>query len=161
MMAKWSKWQDIKEFKSLGNNFGVYKVRLVDSSGFPVAIGRLVGKDDKGLLAIGSTKHLAGRVGKFCNALDKGADSHSVGERLFLIRVACRRIPRKYKDTKFQVAVMKLASDPAEEEGILLTKYFLKYGELPPLNNSSSLIETLVSGCVKPMSRHTRVIGAK
>jgi len=137
-MSEWSVWRDIKDFGDLGKCCGVYKLRLTDQAGYPSAIGRFLGHDQDGLLAIGQSVNLARRIKEFRDAYaGKRFLQHSVGDRLFLVRI-CQHTSLKLSNVRVQVAVMKLenkAVAQAAEENLLKT-YFKGFGELPPLNGN-------------------------
>jgi hypothetical protein len=143
-MSNWSKWRDISSInnftKELSKVPGVYKIRLSDSAGRSHPIGRLLGIDKKGVLAIGESANLARRIKEFYKAYigDKFM-RHSVGDRLFLVWV-CQYSHFKttyQNNSKVQFIVMKLnnKTEAETEEERLLKEYFKTYGELPPLNS--------------------------
>ena len=144
-MSNWSKWQDISSIKNLARELskvsGVYKIRLSDSAGRPIPVGRLLGIDKKGVLAIGESVNLGRRIKEFHNAYTAGKfGRHSVGDRLFLV-LMCQysRFKTNYQNNSWlQFRVMKLSSKAAAqaEEERLLKNYFKAHGELPPLNNN-------------------------
>lgn len=144
-MSNWSKWQDISSIKDLARELskalGVYKIRLSDSAGRPIPIGRLLGIDKKGVLAIGESVNLGRRIKEFHNAYTaRKFGRHSVGDRLFLV-LMCQysRFKTNYQNNSWlQFRVMKLSSkaDTQAEEERLLKNYFKAHGELPPLNNN-------------------------
>ena len=144
-MSNWSKWQNISSIKNLAGELskvsGVYKIRLSDSAGRPIPVGRLLGIDKKGLLAIGESVNLGRRIKEFHNAYTAGKfGRHSVGDRLFLV-LMCQysRFKTNYRNNSWlQFKVMKLSSkaDAQAEEERLLKNYFKAHGELPPLNGN-------------------------
>jgi len=144
-MSNWSKWQDISSIKNLARELskvsGVYKIRLSDSAGRPIPVGRLLGIDKKGVLAIGESVNLGGRLKEFHSAYTAGKfGRHSVGDRLFLV-LMCQysRFKTNYQNNSWlQFRVMKLSSKAAAqaEEERLLKNYFKAHGELPPLNGN-------------------------
>lgn len=141
-MAEWNVWRDIsciEEFADLYKWPGVYKIRLTDSSGCPIKIGRFLGNDSDGLLAIGEsgTRTVSTRIKEFLKAYEGGKLKHSEAERLFLIGCTTRFRRGVYDNCTLQFAAKKL-KDKAEaqiQEERLLKSYFVKYGELPPLNS--------------------------
>jgi hypothetical protein len=144
-MANWSKWQDISSAKNLALQLakvpGVYRIRLSNSSGRPIPIGRLLRIDKNGLLAIGESANLARRIKEFYQAYTaEKFGHHSVGDRLFLVLMCqySRFKTNHQNNSGLQLQVMKLSSkaDAQAEEEKLLKIYFKVHGELPPLNNS-------------------------
>ncbi|MFC2010772.1 hypothetical protein ACFLUR_00570 [Chloroflexota bacterium] len=141
-MSKWSKWQDISSAKNLAKELdkssGVYEIRLSNSAGRPTHIGRLLGIDKKGILAIGESGNLAERTKEFYDAYKGQGFQHCVGVRFFLVWASHYKDWRHSKDnSKVQVRVMKLQNktEGKEKEADFLSKYFCEYGELPPLIN--------------------------
>lgn len=141
-MSKWSKWRDISSIKNfaeeLGKSPGVYEIRLSNLAGRPICLGRFLGMDKKGVLAIGESGNLAGRVKEFYDAYRGHRFQHCVGGRFFLIWASHYTDWRYSKDnSRVQVRVMKLQSktEAEKEEEDLLKRYFGEYGELPPLIN--------------------------
>ena len=144
-MSNWNKWQDISLAKNLAGELrkipGVYKIRLSDSAGQPIPIGRLLGIDKEGVLAIGESTNLARRIKEFYKAYTaERFGRHSVGDRLFLV-LMCQysRFKTNYQNnSRLQLQVTKLSSkaDAQAEEERLLKKYFKMHGELPPLNSN-------------------------
>lgn len=140
-MSDWSNWLDhllIGEFKDQYEWPGVYKIRLADSRGHPIEIGRLLDKDKDGTLLIGESGSIASRISDFCRAYEEGKLTHSEGETLFLIRVKTKFRRGICDDCKIQFSARKLndKTEGEEEEERLLKSYFIKYGELPPLNRN-------------------------
>lgn len=139
-MAEWSKWQDIwwiDDFADLYKWPGVYKIRLIDYQGQPVRIGRLLGVDTDGLLAIGESVNVARRIREFYRAYEGQSFRHYVAERMFLIRFKTAFGKKIFKDCKIQFTCMRL-KDKAEVkkyEERFLKSYFKTFGELPPLNS--------------------------
>jgi hypothetical protein len=99
-----------------------------------------LGSDKEGLLAIGESMNLARRIMEFHHAYTgKSFLRHSVGDRLFLVRICQHTSLRiNFGNYKLQVAVIKLEnkSETQREEENFLKVYFKEYGELPPLNSS-------------------------
>lgn len=143
-MPEWSEWRDISSIKDfseeVGKSSGVYEIRLSNSAGHPNTIGRLLGNDEDGLLAIGESVDLARRIKDFYHAYSKGKfGRHSVGDRFFLVLV-CQYSSfgaTHQNNSKLQFRVMKLGSkdEAQKEEEKLLKNYFRKHGELPSLNS--------------------------
>jgi hypothetical protein len=84
------------------------------------------------------TSNLTKRIRKFYQAYTgKSSLHHSAGDRLFLIW-ACQHSFTKHNKEKtiLQYTIKPLDNKEAavNEEERLLWRYFIKYGELPPLN---------------------------
>lgn len=139
MLAKWHRWIDIYWIEDARDNYkwcGVYVIRLADSSGHPIEIGRFLGSNSSGIIQIGHSNNVGNRLCQFYKASLKGKVAHSEGQRLFLIRMVTQFQKKTYKGSKLQFAVKQHGSkeEAREEEERLLKCYFLKFGELPPLN---------------------------
>ena len=134
-MSEWSNWLN-SLFKGQYEWPGVYKIRLADSRGYPIEIGRLLDKDKDGILAIGESESIASRISKFYRAYEHGKLGHSEGETLFLMQVKTKFRRGIYNDCKIQFTARKLngKAEAEKEEQRLFKSYFIKYGELPPLN---------------------------
>lgn len=140
-MSEWSDWLDIifiEDLKDLYEWPGVYKIRLANSRGCPIEIGRLLGKDKDGTLMIGESGKVATRISQFYDAYEGYNWHHYEAETLFLIRYKTKFRKGIYNDCKIQFAARKLNDriEAKKEEEIMLKSYFRKYGELPPLNRN-------------------------
>jgi hypothetical protein len=115
---------------------GVYKIRIVDANGAPVIIGRFLGSDKDGILAIGESKNIAHRLRQFYRAVNGKEFKHSVANRFFLIRYIQSLRGCTFSNGVLEYTAYKLenkAKARSEEERLLKT-YFKIFGELPPLN---------------------------
>ena len=140
-MSEWSDWLDsifIEEFKDLYEWPGVYKIRLADSRGHPVEIGRLLDKDRNGILMIGESDNVAERIREFYGAYEGDKVSHSEGELLHLIKIRTKFRRGIYDDCRIQFATREVRdkSEAEKEQERLFKVYFVRYGELPPHNRS-------------------------
>ena len=140
-MSAWSDWFDIDTIDNLavlGKWPGVYQIRLAEGA-CATPINRLLDIDVLGLLGIGETVDLARRLKEFYKAVnEQRIMKHSAGDRLLFIYIFCfSSWEAKYKNSKLQFNYMKLSNKnkAQSEESKLLKEYFIKYGELPPLNN--------------------------
>jgi len=138
-MSEWSHWMSslfIGDYKNQFEWSGVYKIRLADSRGDPVEICRFLDKDKDGTLMIGESANIAERTDLFYRAYEEGSLTHSEGEVLFLLKMQTKFRRGIYDDCKIQFSTRKLndKAESEEEEERLLKSYFIKYGELPPLN---------------------------
>lgn len=138
---KWSHWSYALEDNphvQHPNCAGVYRIRLVDTAGRPVPIGRLLGQDKDGILGVGHSGDLQERVANFFAAAYGRRFKHSAGNRWFLVQAAalCSDKLTATNRTGLQLSTARLGSkDQAQEkEGHILVEYFRQYGELPPLN---------------------------
>jgi len=143
-VSKWSHWVDTLSIKKSKDQYtwpGVYKIRLADADGYPIEIGRLLGKDRKdreGILAIGESKNIATRINQFNRAQLEGKLVHSEGITLFLIRMTTKFSKGLCNDCRIQFSAKKLKDkkEAEREEEEMLKRYFMEYGELPPLNRN-------------------------
>jgi len=140
-VSKWSHWVDTLSIKKSKDQYtwpGVYKIRLADADGYPIEIGRLLGKDREGTLAIGESKNIATRINQFNRAQHEGKLVHSEGITLFLIRMTTKFNRGLYNDCRIQFSAKNLKDkkEAEREEEEMLKRYFMEYGELPPLNRN-------------------------
>jgi len=133
-MPRWSKWTDIEEYANY-KGCGVYKIRLVNSKGFPIGISRFLGQDEDGILVIGESINIERRMNNFYGAIKGKGYAHSEAERLYLIK-EYTNFKERHDSCKLQYSFTELTSkSQAEwEEERLLKCYFKRYGEVPPLN---------------------------
>lgn len=138
MLEKWRGWNnigeigDVKVFYQWG---GVYVLRLVNLRKTPIKIGRFLRKNETGIIQIGKAKNLGNRLNQFYKACMGEYHAHSEGSRLFLIRmVAGFEEIHKNPTIQFNVKLIASKEERASEEERLLKCYFIKFGELPPLN---------------------------
>ena len=134
-MSRWNEWIDIKKngnYKSCG----VYKIRLADLKNCSIEISRFLVKDKDGILMIGRSKNIEKRIKRFHGAMEGKNRAHAEGKRLNLIKKYTNFIGR-YNNCKIQYSFKKLRDkiEARKEEERLLKCYFIRHGEVPPLNN--------------------------
>jgi hypothetical protein len=140
-MSAWSGWQDIlaiKDFAGFGKCAGIYKIRRADPEGVAVPVARLEGNDEEGLLAIGESNNLARRIKEFHDAYIGKRFQHSSAVNLFITWVSrYSPLQTSHGQSRIQVTAMKLGDkiEAEKQEEELFKRYFVRYGELPPLNN--------------------------
>ncbi len=140
MANEWLDWKDITLIEQLKGDYkypGVYAIRLVDSEGIPVEIGRFLGVNTSGILDVGKSNDVGNRIWEFYHTSNGGTKyNHSEGERLHLIRFVTEFQKSIYRDSELQFTSRRLPTEleAKHEEERLLKCYFIKYGELPPLN---------------------------
>lgn len=139
-MNNWTDWIDIDLAKSKRgplNDFGVYEIRAIDSKGVPIAISRLVGVDDLGVLYIGRSGYrhqktertIANRIREFLR------QTHSGGVTYERARQTLSQ-SQKFSDHRLQVRAMFVPDEKIDStERTLLHNYFSKHGEVPPCNS--------------------------
>lgn len=141
-MCTWSEWLDIGSYSDIDSSPGVYRIRLIDSANHsPVPIQRLLCQDEDGLLAIGESVDLRNRVKKFHKVVKErtGFLRHSAGDRMALNLIFRRIPPKTFFDNKGLEVSFIEAQDKAGAqrlEELLLKVYFIRFGELPPLNSN-------------------------
>ena len=110
---------------------------MVNSEGFPIGIPRFLDEDKDGILQIGHSKNIEGRIKHFRGAAieRKRFGHHSEADRLFLIELFTNFM-EKHNTSKIQYSFKELTkeSEAENEEERLLKCYFKGYGEVPPLN---------------------------
>ena len=127
----WSRYQKAT-LMQFGNKSALYRIRLVDPRGQPYQICRLAKKDAKGLLYIGESTNLGSRIKDFNKSHDYLKDGHEAGIRLRFMEVIHSQFNKGEPEICFALADEKALR---QEEARLLGNYFLKFGELPPLNS--------------------------
>ncbi len=142
-MSKWSSWVKIEEAKSKKGRFnqlGIYQIRVVSSSGEPIAVSRLVGVDPLGIVYIGrsgydANRSIATRIGEFVKQHHSGGMTYARAKRIL------KKEPR-FSGHCLEVSVLFLSDKAAIEsaESRTLLRYFAEYGELPPCNSVRSQV---------------------
>lgn len=135
-MSRWNEWIDIEKNASY-KSCGVYKIRLADLKDYPIEIPRFLDKDKDGIIQIGSSIDTKKRIKCFRSAMEGNGCTHAEGKRLNLIKKYTNFIGR-YNNCKIQYSFKKLRNkiEARKEEERLLKYYFIKHGEVPPLNNN-------------------------
>jgi len=94
---------------------------------------------------IGNSKDVGRRIDAFVDAADisKASDGHvkkphSEGDILFIIKILTEFQKAVYIQSKIDFSALRLAhkAEAEKEEENLLKNYFVKFGELPPLNSN-------------------------
>lgn len=132
----WSKWMDISQVPNY-EGCGVYKIRLVNSKGFPVEIPRFIDTDKDGILQICYSENIKRGTYRFLRATEGKKYTHAEGERLQLLK-KYTNFKEKYKDCKMQYSFKEEPNrkEARVEQERLLKCYVKKYGEVPPNNNN-------------------------
>lgn len=135
-MSRWNEWIDLKKNASY-KGCGVYKIRLTDSKDYPIEISRFLDNDKDGILQIGRSKDIKRRIRSFRGAMEGKGCAHAEGKRLNLIKKYTNFIG-SYNNCKIQYSFKKLQDkiEARKEEERLLKCYFIRHGEVPPLNNN-------------------------
>lgn len=124
--------------KEYFHSFGVYEIAVVNAKGKPIPIARLAGVDKSGLLYIGRSgfrnqktkRTITKRIKEFLNGPHSGGETYDI---------AFKVLSKTQKFSKHRLKVRASILPDRQiipKETKLLKKYFLKYGELPPLNSS-------------------------
>lgn len=132
----WSEWKNIEQ-KAGYKGCGVYKIRLADSNKKPIEIHRFLGHDKEGILQIGRSTNIEKRISYFHGAIKGKSYAHAEGERLHrIIKDTC--FHERFKVYRIQYSFKELLTEDETkvEEKQQLNLYFIKYGEIPPLNNN-------------------------
>ena len=132
----WSEWTDILETPNYAG-CGVYKIRLVNSEGFPVEIPRFIDTDKNGILQICYSENIKRGIYRFLRSAEGKRYTHAEGERLRLL-MRYTGFKERYKDCGMQYSFKKQLSrrEARVEQERLLKCYVKKYGEVPPNNNN-------------------------
>jgi hypothetical protein len=134
-MARWLGWIDIEENPDF-DGCGVYKVRLVNSKGFPVEIPRFLDNDKDGILQISRSENIRKGINFFRGAMGGKKYANSEGKRLYLIK-KYTNFTGIYMDYRLQYSFMEWTDKRKAriEQERLLKWYIKRYGEAPPINN--------------------------
>ena len=132
----WFEWMDIRQIPNY-EGCGVYKIRLVNSEGFPVEIPRFIDTDKNGILQICYSENIKRGIYRFRGAVEGKRYTHAEGERLQLLK-RHTNFEERYKGCKLQHSFKKHPSrkEARVEQERLLKYYVKKYGEVPPNNNN-------------------------
>ena len=128
-----SKEQCAKLHQEHENKGGVYKLHSFEDieAEVPMAIDRVLGADPEGVLYIGKTAPGLGRVGDLIKSLSPAykSDGHHAGLRY-------AKNPKLSKAFPFESLCITFtpADNPTQVERETIQDYFMKYGEVPPLN---------------------------
>ena len=134
-MSGWLGWIDIEENPDF-DGCGVYRVRLVDSKGFPIEIPRFLDNDKDGILHISRSENIKKGINLFRGAIEGKKYANAEGKRLYLIK-KYTNFPEMHKNYRVQYSIMKWADkrEARIEQERLLKWYIKRYGEAPPVNN--------------------------
>ncbi len=134
-MARWLGWVDIEENPDF-EGYGVYKVRLVNSKGFPVEIPGFLDNDKDGILQISRSENIRKGIRFFRGAMEGKKYANAEGERLHFIK-KYTDLTGIYKNYKLQYSFVEWTDKRAAriEQERLLKWYIKRYGEAPPVNN--------------------------
>jgi len=142
--VNWYKLEDLarRRFVDVPKSPGVYFVRC-SRGGKPVAIYRLGGRDEGGILYIGSSKDLKKRIGQFWRAISKGRREHTAFSTLTFCGLS-----DLVKSSELEVSWKALRSpeDAESQEWAAMYLYCRKYKEPPPLNLSVGRRKYMILG---------------
>jgi hypothetical protein len=134
--AEWCEWTDINQIPNY-EGCGIYRIRLVNSKGYPVKIPRFVDMDKDGILQICYSENIKRGIYRFLGATEGKKYTHAEGQRWQLLK-KYTNLEERYKDCKMQYSFKKQASgkEARIEQERLIKCYVKKYGEVPPNNNN-------------------------
>jgi predicted GIY-YIG superfamily endonuclease len=145
--VSWCKLEDLarRRFVDVPKSPGVYFVRW-SRGGKPVAIYRLGGRDEGGILYVGSSEDLRRRVGQFWRAITRGAGQHTVFSTL-----AFCELSDLVKSSELEASWKALMSpeDAESQEWAAMYLYCRKYKEPPPLNLSVGRKKYVILGLTR------------
>ena len=140
-MGNWSSWEDIAFAKSKDgklNDFGIYKIRVVNRNGEAIPIFRFVGIDRQGLIYVGRSGYrsqktgrtIANRIREFVKQQHSGGITYARAEKVL-------EREGKFFEHRLQVRAMFLPDEEIDRtEKKVLRDYFSQYAELPPCNSA-------------------------
>jgi len=106
---------------------GAYQIRCRGHQ-----IPRMLAVDEEGILDIGESANLRGRLGVFLYAAEGKKGPHAAGWRYNFLGLARRGFP--LGDLEFRWAGAESKAAAYSLEGDLMKGYLDRFGELPPLN---------------------------
>lgn len=131
----WHKVKDIDdEIKHIPESPGIYFVRWARESQ-PVQIPRMTGIDSKGILYVGKSKNIRGRIRRLFNAIVKNKPLHT----FYKTKIFCK-ISQLINLEEYEITWENLETEEEAtgQEWAAIKIYCDKYHEPPPLNLSLS-----------------------
>lgn len=143
-------WEECKEVIGNEHNSGVYKLHCLkeDKQGY-IPIGRLLRKDDEGILYIGAGKLLLARVTHLMMALRSavgGLGYDNIGIHSCGFKYKSNEIQKVFPYDNLCVTLnpIDVNQDPYLFEREKLEQYEKRYGEAPPFNEARSRAKKLI-----------------
>ncbi len=143
-------WEECKKVIGDENKSGIYKLRCLieDKEGY-ISIGRLLCKDDEGILYIGSGKLLLARTTHLMMALNSavgGLGYDNIGVHSCGFKYKSNEIQKSFPYNNLCITLHPIDSnkDPYIFEREELEKYEKRYGEAPPFNEARSRAKKLI-----------------
>jgi hypothetical protein len=128
--------------KRLGSKKGVYFIMAKQKNNLPLKIKRIAKVDENGILYIGKTTHsLNTRLNHFKETYYKKSKSKTNSHSGAAILHKSTGLKKYLKECTLFVKI-SLSNTPDQKEFKLLQSYLNEFGELPPLNSNSSLINS-------------------
>jgi hypothetical protein len=117
--------------------FGIYKISFRDENGKPVAISRIGGIDESGIVYIGSSIKVVERTHEFKKILQAKGTHDGAMTFLLMWESLIQKNPI-YKNYNMNTLDIKFETEEEarNQEAVLLADYFNKYSELPPCNSN-------------------------
>ena len=131
--SAWSSWRPIGDACAYRGP-AVYQVRLQGPRGVR-KISRFLRRDPRGLLCIGMTGNMWGRIRQFERGLSRGT-GHSEANLLHQLEESSslnRLISRVYQ---YRFRALRTRAQAAQLEEQLIKRYLKRFGEVPPLNSA-------------------------
>lgn len=132
MKIKWYTLTELVEdkFKVVPSDPGIYVSRW-SKGGEAVSIGRLVNRDSKGILYVGSAKNLRNRVRRLCRGVRQESEAHTIFKTILFCKVFEAVSPSEYE---ISWEKLKTHEEAKGQEWAAIRAYAEKYKEPPPLN---------------------------
>lgn len=134
MHLRWTNWHSIDE-ASPHRGPATYKIRLV-SDGRARAIPRFFGPDAAGILAIGKATNMQSRRRRMGRGAARGRGHSEMNLLAILGQHAAPSAMLSGAQYEVAYCVCETVEDAEYAEQLLLKKYLLTFGELPPLNSA-------------------------
>jgi hypothetical protein len=134
----WSQWSSFNnEVEIIPQTSGTYQIRW-SINGRPKAIPRFNEIDETGLMYIGKTENLNGRIRRFYRCVSIDPEGRNV--RIFhsgAVTFVVFRFNQRVRPEDLQFRYTELPTNESRNlEARLLTEYIMRYLDKPPLNTS-------------------------
>jgi hypothetical protein len=130
----WTPWEAV-EAPSATKGSAVYRFRLIGPSGRPLSIPRFMREDPDGILSIGVSGNMDRRRRRFIRGFSKGR-GHSEANLLYIINKYSALHGVKLDQIQYSYSSCPTKQVAEELEEALIKRYFLTFGEPPPLNSA-------------------------
>lgn len=130
----WNRWKIIGKTCSYDGP-AVYELRIVGIDHNPITVKRWLLEDRNGIISIGETSNMKGRLNQFVNALNRGT-GHSEANLLYLL-IKYSRFSSTLLEYNIEYRYKGVSSkkEAKRQEELRIKDYVKAFGEVPPLNS--------------------------